>query len=559
MRNDSALYHGYSKAMSEAGPTPRFHWREGLLLFALALAVRLALLPFATLDTGDTAARIWLGWRWADDPFLMTSGLWGPLHFYLIGTVLRFWSDPVWAPIALHVAIGSIIPVIACRMTLDLFGNRRSAIAAGLIFAMYPAAIAVSLGARAETPFMLFFGLGLLGLVQAWRPDGRISHALLAGLAITLASMLRYEAWLLLPFLTLLLVKKPKLAAAFLITAMIHPVIWMIGSALAYGNPLHSLLATATWTQDILARELDTRLVPGLGRIARLAGRTAVELTIPIAVLMAVGAYRCLRQKRIESVWLIPPLALFLIFAVSAFRDTMTIKSGYTTTIGLLLIPFIACAFEWLNLERWSRARCAAAATALLAAMGVFMLEPAMNRLPGGSRLSSNPVPTIPDEDNVRQLRALIDRAELKRGSDGYIADFFGLLTTPYVAWQTRLHPGNICRTPGAANRSLSSEQLEVFLLANRSGVLVTRPDSRLTAHLELESDRAGTLAGIPLRLEPIGTMDWKSRDPARNFGTMTVSRYRVIGMDHVPAREPIPCTNSCPISLCRDPAAQQE
>ena len=224
--------------MTEAGSERRVHWRVALLLIVLALAIRLALLPLATLDTGDTAARIWLGWRWADDPFLMTSGLWGPLHFYLIGTMLRFWPDPVWAPLAMHVAIGSLVPVIVCQWTLDLFGSRRSAIAAGLIFAFYPAAIAVSLGARAETPFMFFMGLGLIGLVRAWRPDGRYSQALLAGLAVTLASMLRYEAWLLLPFLLIPFAKRPKLAAAFLATAMIHPVIWMIGNAIELGNPL---------------------------------------------------------------------------------------------------------------------------------------------------------------------------------------------------------------------------------------------------------------------------------------------------------------------------------
>ena len=112
--------------------------------------------------------------------------------------------------LALHVALGALVPVVVYKLTLELFGSWRSAIAAGLIFAFYPAAIAVSLGARVETPFLLAFGIGLIALVRAWRPDGRVRHAVCAGLAITLASALRYEAWMLIPFLTLLLVRHPK-------------------------------------------------------------------------------------------------------------------------------------------------------------------------------------------------------------------------------------------------------------------------------------------------------------------------------------------------------------
>lgn len=538
--------------MAKVDTADRDHWRVGIALFVFALLVRLAFLPFTTLDTGDTAARIWISWLWRDDPYLVTHGLWGPLHFYLIGSVLRFWSDPVWAPIALHMVIGSLIPILAYRLTFDLFGSRRSAIAAGLIFAFYPAAIAVSLGARAETPFMLFLGLGLIGIARAWRPDGRLVHALFAGLAVTLASMLRYEAWLLLPFLTLLLVRRPRLAAAFLATAMIHPIFWMIGNAVEYGNPLHSLLATSSWLEDVTWREPDTRLGPGLYRVLRLFGRTAAEITLPAAFLIAAGAIRYARQKRIELAWLIPPAALFLIFAISAFQDKMIIKSGYTTTFGLLLIPFVAGAGEWLRLEQWSPARCLTSAAVLLGAMAIFMLEPIMTRLPGGSWFNADPIPSIPDKGSVRKLQELIDRAGLRRDEDALVTDFFGLLATPFVAWQTRLHPREICRTPGAASLNVSAKDLERFLVSNRQGVLITRRDGRLAAHLRLESARAGTLAGVPLQLEPIGSLEWESKEPQRTVIALTVSRYQVVGMDEVPAGSPPQCTHSCPMSQCR-------
>ena len=55
--------------LTEADLARRDHWRVGVLLILLALLLRLAFLPFTTLDTGDTAARIWLGWLWSEDPY----------------------------------------------------------------------------------------------------------------------------------------------------------------------------------------------------------------------------------------------------------------------------------------------------------------------------------------------------------------------------------------------------------------------------------------------------------------------------------------------------------
>lgn len=76
-----------SAAVGSRRKAPR---RAALVVFVVALLGRLALLPIATLDSGDVANRSWLGWFWADDPSLITHGVWGPLHFYLIGALMRF-------------------------------------------------------------------------------------------------------------------------------------------------------------------------------------------------------------------------------------------------------------------------------------------------------------------------------------------------------------------------------------------------------------------------------------------------------------------------------------
>ncbi len=550
-----ALYHDHGCAPSTPAPNPRQSWCIALVLVAVALLIRLVLLPFATLDANDSTSRIWLGWRWADDPFFITNGLWGPLHFYLIGAVLRFWHDPVWAPLALHVVLGALVPVVVYRLTIELFGNLRSAIAAGLIFAFYPAAIAVSLGARVETPFLLLFGIGLIALVRAWRPDGQVRHAVCAGLAITLASALRYEAWMLMPFLTLLLVRHPKRAIAFLATAMIHPVVWMIGNYLEFGNPLFSLTATASYAEDAAGRAPETQILHGLARVAKLIALTGVEMTVPVALLVAAGVIECIRRRRAETALLLLPLAMFAAFAYFTFHDSMATKMSYSTIFGLLLIPYVAPALIRMGVENWSRRRCLAAAGANLIAMGILMSGLLVELLPGGKSIVVNPVPSLADESSVRRIQALLDEAGLTPGEDALMLDNLSPRATSYIAWQSRLHPESICRDPSVANWHLKPQEVRSFLLNNRSGVLITHPTGRLSAHLEVESAHAGLLDGVRLRLSPIGSVDWESDQARRDYGNVSVTRYEVVG---APEGDPVvrpECSRSCPLTLCRHPA----
>lgn len=528
-------------------------WRAGAVLIAVALGARLAFLPFATLDDGDTAYRIWLAWLWADEPFLITNGLWGPLHFYLVGTLMRFWQDPVWAPVVLHVAIGVVTPIVMYRWTLELFRSERAAMAAGLILAVYPAAIGVSLGALSETPFMLFLGLALLYLARAWRPDGTLRDAAVAGLAMTLASMLRYEAWVLLPFLAVLLVRRPQRAAAFAAIALIHPIVWMIGNEIAYGEALRGLTATAQWRLEVLGHEPNLGLAPSIRRLLRFVRMTALGLTLPVCLLITAGVIRTLAGRRAEAVWLIPPIGLFLAFAWAAIQDTLFIKPAFTTTFGFLLIPFSAAFLERLAIDRWSHTRSMVAGAVLVASTLLFAAEPLMKSQPVGRRLGTHAAPHIDDEDSARELLGIIRRAGLKGSDDALILDFVGNHVTPYIAWQTRLHPLQICRPRGEANVPLNTDELAVFLAGNRKGVLVTRPSSKLSAHLKPTADGTAMLAGVPVRLAPVGSVEWQSVSSLRRFGTLTISRYEVAGDTGTRTGAASPCSSSCPISVCTE------
>lgn len=398
---------------------------------------------------------------------------------------------------------------------------------------------------------MLCLSLALLCLVRAWRPEGRVTDALLAGLSVTVASMLRYEAWLLLPFLSVPLMRRPKHAAVFVAVALMHPVFWMIGNALAYDDPLYALSTISSWRVEIMGHVPVVGILPGAGRLWRFIGETAVGLTLPASLLIAAGVIRSLFKRRVQAIWLIPSLGLFLVFAASAFQDSLVVQFRYTTTFGLLLIPYVASSLEWLRIDNWSAGRSRVAAAVLVASMGVFTVEPFWESLPVARHLVFRAAPSDLDKKSARELQGMIERAALPRTDRALILDFVGFTVTPGIALQSKLHPRQICKTSGQTNVPLTSAQLEAFLTANRSGVLVTRPSSKLTAHLKLDSEQAGTLAGIPVRLKAVGTMRWESENPARQFGAVTVSQYAVVGSPGTAAKAPSLCPNTCPISFC--------
>ena len=197
------------------------HATDIALLLLLALAVRLAGLPWATADSWDHAARIWAAWRWSDDPFMLTWGVWGPLHYMLMAPVVA-WFGPTTAPTALHAVLGALIPPLVYLLARREIGDRWGALLAGAAAALAPVLILNSLSARSETPTALLVLLAMLALSRA-RGERPVLWAALGGLALTLAGGFRYEPWMLTPFLAAILWPQRRAMLTFLATASIWP------------------------------------------------------------------------------------------------------------------------------------------------------------------------------------------------------------------------------------------------------------------------------------------------------------------------------------------------
>ncbi len=534
-------------------------------LFVFALVVRLALLPFASQDTNDHALRVWIAWRWAEDPFFFLHGHWPPLHFFVLGTFLRVFHDPIVTPVLVQVAFGALVPAVLYRFSLREWGDRWAALAVGAAYALYPVAIRTSLEVLAQPLFGLCLALGFVALSRAREPGAGWRRAAVAGAVLGVACLLRVEGWLLIPFFALTLWPRRKLIVVCGAVAALVPVLMMLANTLHYGNPLLPFTTVVDFELNMAGRDNFT-LLQHAEQVARYVWLVVGGMTPLLALGCGLGALGCLRRRERQAIWLLPALAMSAILLGSVAVGSTAPKMIYTEIVGLLLIPFLASFLRAPEFRRlsttWARGGLAALFGSMLVLLGVGLLRD----LPGlrqHSRLVAaipavNGAPNFPGQPTIDPLVPLV-RAQDGPGR-GLIIDTLGPPASYYLGWQSRFHPDRIYIPPVAPNADLDEAVpaarqplrerlqplqdsqpliLDDFLHAYCTGLLLLQPGSRFAGWLNYDGASGANLHGIGLELQEMARAPWplpedgRLRAPgvaATAPGELVLFRYTVPG-----------------------------
>ena len=218
----------------EADPQ-RVSWRELAGMTAVVLAVRLVAFVLTQNWYGDAFSRIELGERWVASPHWISAfgdGAYqfGPLHLYLLGLASKLPVAREHAGRLVSLVAGTLTTVplwLLCRRLFDARAARVSC----LVLAFWGMHIQFSTTAASEALSLLLF-VGCLAAFAAER-------WLVAGVALTLACATRYDVWMLIPLLGVVLASRRRFAAAvlFSVAALAFPIAWMIGNARLHGDP----------------------------------------------------------------------------------------------------------------------------------------------------------------------------------------------------------------------------------------------------------------------------------------------------------------------------------
>lgn len=472
----------------------------------IGLVIRFLAIPFSMPIEADGVTRIFMAIEWLANPEVISYGVWGPLHTYLIAGSLLVWNDPVYAPVVLNSLLSAAVAI-----PLYLFVKREWNESAGLfvtcMYLVYPVAMRYGLVAMSEIPYIFFIALTMLFLSHARDEREDWQYALLAGLMITIAGSLRYEAWGLTPFLGLLLWKKWKKLFVFLLAASIFPLFWMAGNYLHFGDALYSFHWSTEWNLVISEGNENLTSLDAVFRGLFFLRALFFGLTPLAFTVCVIGMTLVLYKRGKQWVWLIPFFALFLTFTINAITGGLAAQVRYSLGLAIFMLPFAA---EWFEHSNSSRYRPLISAIIILSMIPFSYLRyviPWPYDFPNPIPKQVNAIPRI-DTPTERISKFEIEQAKVYPG--GLLLDFFDWGDTYYVAVMSRKDPSNVFIMPGEVHEVLDIKQLNEFLDTNATGIVLLTANSRF---LQLENQSTGdqlSFIGIDktLSVERIGEVE---------------------------------------------------
>src|SRR5581483_1234907 len=185
--------------------------RKRLLLFSVALGImlRLSFYLIGANNGGDAIDRFSKAEDWLQHPTTnLFFGAWLPLHFWLMAGIAKLLSISVeTAGRMLSLVLGSASLLAVWHAARDLYGEKAAGLSL-LVFAFYTLHVGYSTTSSAEVPY-LFFALAGLALFFRYRRKPSIRTLVWSGLLFTIGAAIRYEAWVMMFAVALVLLAEP--------------------------------------------------------------------------------------------------------------------------------------------------------------------------------------------------------------------------------------------------------------------------------------------------------------------------------------------------------------
>jgi hypothetical protein len=457
------------------------------LLFLAAVVVRLVFLFVAPNNTTDAWSRYHYAVLWLQHPGSLpqatSTDAWLPLHFWLLGAVLRVFKTEMAARV-FTLTLGALTVLFYWGIVARAF-DRRIATASSLLLALFGFHIAFSVTTGSEVPTIFFMAAGIYAWIR-YATNGRSIWIVFSALMFGAACLCRFEAWLCAPILGLMLLDSGegwssmrdhhawRRSLSFGLLGSAAALGWLIFSFLKWADPLELPHRTMWLNQHFRPAILhhsfgfDLLTVPV---------SLAISLSPLILGLACVGLPHAIRKG--------PPLMralAVLALVLLAFNYWNSVRfevtqARYTLLYSWLLIPFAFEGLRWLASWRgWLNSRAAYSAVVIF-----FFLWQA-----GIVLGAAYAPPTVADRLAVmspalplhHEMRGLTDwLLQNHQTSTAVVLDDFNW-DSPTVSRFAHLDQSETFHvTPqDYADRALLKQELESFVLSEHPGLLVCSP-----------------------------------------------------------------------------------
>jgi 4-amino-4-deoxy-L-arabinose transferase-like glycosyltransferase len=226
------------------------------LITLTAFALRLYVFTLLMDRPGDGPTKAMYAYNWSQSPHFIWHGIWLPGFEYLTGTFSFIVKDPLISIRVLNLAAGVFTVPVFYLLVRRIYGHISGLIVA-LILAILPVHVSLSVTSHTEATFVFEVLAGLLLLIMGTDEGPHRKLCIVTSVfLICLATMTRYEAWLLIPFFPLYYFLKTRnwLESGFIfIILCLLPLAWSVGNYIHSGDFLLGFNAAKdpTWAKSV--------------------------------------------------------------------------------------------------------------------------------------------------------------------------------------------------------------------------------------------------------------------------------------------------------------------
>jgi hypothetical protein len=346
-----------------------FSARIFLIAMVLGLLLRLIAVIWGGLSPGgDGMGRLANAVAWAERPrWQGLSGIWRPLHWYVLGELIRLWDQPViWAKLVnFSCGIGSLI--ILRKAALAVFGPLVASLSA-LLLAIYWTHIWLTSSYWVEIPYLLLIFLAVRYAIKAVSMIDLMA-AFVSGLFLTVAILLRHEATLILGLFLVWFAISTRNRKLILLFALMPVCVaaWAVFEPTLNGGSFLDYIAAS---KGIKANE---NQLQGFTLRDCLYQWVIMPVSVPSLFVVIPGFYGLWKARRMAY----RDLFAWMFVAQVVFYFCMTLTSAWRPQLRYILLYFVNlfpyAAWTWSQLMR----RFSARAVLAVLIMGMMMTQSA--------------------------------------------------------------------------------------------------------------------------------------------------------------------------------------
>tara|TARA_B100000809_G_scaffold266365_1_gene328737 strand:+ start:2692 stop:4134 length:1443 start_codon:yes stop_codon:yes gene_type:complete len=442
------------------------------LLVITTLVVKLILLPFSQTINADAVSRIFASQNWMENPTWTTSSVWAPFHFYIHGFGLMLWNNTIYMPKLVTILL-SVLTLLPFYFLTKREFNKTGAFIATIFLAISPILFHNSFLALSETPYLFFLALSLNTLSKGVR-EHSIAYLLVSGLIMSVASGIRYEAWVMTAILSfvLLLTRNWKSIIFFNLTAAIFPAYWLLSNYIETGDPLFSIQGSYNWSFEVMGNNENLTFKSYLKRIWFFLFSWVIAIGIPTGYIVLKTIFKSYTKKNRNLNFILLSLPFFimlLFYEYNTLKGALLLQHRYIGTLLILSLPFIAVYFNELTNKKLKQVWIFATLTIVLS----FIYNTAHVK----------PLPRLKEQSSITIINKIKANTTEK---SSLIIDFIGWDKSYFIALQSQLDKSDVVIIEGAKYSTIPTEKIELKITNYFNGIILINKKSNFQETVNL-------------------------------------------------------------------------